>query len=508
MITEPHRSTRDVLEGKNYINGEWRDSHSGNRLESRNPADTREVIGTVPDSDEKDVEEAVASAREAFPRWYALGWVKRGEILDNLAQLLKRDLDFLTRLVTRECGKPLNEARADVVEAIHMVQFASALGRLPYGQVVASEIPEKDSYIRRKPKGVVACISPWNFPVAIPMWEMMPSLVAGNTVVFKPSEETPLCGHYIVKLMEEAGFPRGVVNIVHGIGERAGAALVQHPKVDVVVFTGSYAVGKLIQRQAANEAYKFVATEMGGKNAVIVLEDADLDIAVPACVISAFKTAGQRCVSSNRLIVDRKIVDKFQERFLQMVDRIKIGNGLRDDVFYGPLINEEGRKKYHFHNQKAIEEGADVLREGGDLKGEEYDYGYFVKPFVYRMEHRPGTFCLREEAFSPHCAIIPCDGLEHAVEIYNDTDYGLAMAVITEDFRKMRYVRDHAEYGIGYVNLPSIGAEVHLPFGGVKKSGNGHPSAEGLIDAITHRTAFTINHDKKIALAQGLKAEL
>lgn len=298
-----------------------------------------------------------------------------------------------------------------------------------------------------------------------------------------------------------------MINIVHGDAD-AGRPLSAHPDVDVVVFTGSYQVGKAIQRQAANEAHKFVATEMGGKNAVMVLDDADLEIAVPACVLSAFKTTGQRCVTSGRLIVDAKIVDEFQERFLAMVDRIKIGNGLSEDVFMGPLIEQESIKKYELHNQKAIEEGAQVLREGGVLTGGEYANGWFVKPFVYRMNYRPGTFCLREEAFSPHCAIIPVNGLDEAVKVYNDTDYGLAMAVITEDYRKWRYVRDHAEYGLGYVNLPSIGAEVHLPFGGVKNSGNGHPSAEGLMDAVTHRVAFTVNHAREIKMAQGLSVEL
>jgi aldehyde dehydrogenase (NAD+) len=292
------------------------------------------------------------------------------------------------------------------------------------------------------------------------------------------------------------------------MGETAGAALTKHPEVDVILFTGSFQVGKIVQQQAAGEAHKFAATEMGGKNAVIVLEDADLSIAVPAGVMSAFKTTGQRCVSSNRIIVDRKIVDKYQEQFLDMVDRIKVGNGLDPDTFMGPLINEAGIEKFEMHNAKAKEEGAQVLRDGGRLTDDEFGEGNFVSPFVYRMEYRPNTFCLRQEAFSPHVAIIPVDGVEQATDVYNDTDYGLAMAVCTEDYRKWRYVRDHAEYGLGYVNLPSIGAEVHLPFGGVKSSGNGHPSAEGLIEAVTHRTAFTVNHSREIVMAQGLSAKL
>lgn len=498
----------ETIHAKNLINGEWREAASGERFESRNPADTREVVGTAPKSDAEDIAQAVRAARNAFPGWAALSWVKRGEILDNFAQLIKRDVESLSRLITRECGKPINEGRADVVETLHMVQFAAALGRMPVGDCVSSEIPDKDAFIRRKPKGVIGCITPWNFPMAIPLWEMAPSLIAGNTIILKPSEETPICAHRLFELMVEAGFPPGVFNIVHGIGEQAGAALVKHPDIDVILFTGSFQVGKLVQQQAASEAYKFVATEMGGKNAVIVLDDADLEIAVPAGVLSAFKTTGQRCVTSGRIIVDEKIVDEYQERFLKLVDRIKIGNGLQEDVFMGPLINEAGVRKYEMHNQKARDEGAEILRDGGRLTDGDMQHGHFVKPFVYRMRHSHDSFALREEAFSPHCALIPVNGLEEAVEVYNDTEYGLAMAVCTEDFRKMRYVRDHAEYGLGYVNLPSIGAEVHLPFGGVKRSGNGHPSAEGLLDAVTHRTAFTINHARRIVMAQGLSAEI
>ncbi len=507
LAPESSASRTTPVHALNFIDGEWREAADGGRFESPNPADTREIVGSAPQSGPKDVDAAVRAARAAYPKWAATSWVKRAEVLDHFAQLIKRDTEEMSRLCTRECGKPINEGRADVVESLHMVQYAAALGRLPIGECISSEIADKDAFIRRKPKGVIACISPWNFPMAIPLWEMTPSLVAGNTVILKPAEQTPICAHKLIELLEEAGIPKGVVNIVHGDVE-AGKPLSAHPDVDVVVFTGSFAVGKAIQRQVANEAHKFVATEMGGKNAVIVLDDADLDIAVPAGVLSAFKTTGQRCVTSGRIIVDRKIVDTFQERFLELVDRIKIGNGLREDVFMGPLIEADGIAKYELHNAKAREEGATILREGGRFTDGDCANGHFVKPFVYRMEYRPGTFSLREEAFSPHCAIIPVDGLEQAVDVYNDTDYGLAMAVITEDYRRWRYVRDHAEFGLGYVNLPSIGAEVHLPFGGVKNSGNGNPSAEGLLDAVTHRVAFTVNHAHEIVMAQGLSAKL
>lgn len=492
---------------KNLINGEW--VGTAQTFESLNPADSKQTIGVAPLSGKTDADAAVTAAKEAYEHWRDWSWVRRAEIIDKFAQLMKRDVEELSKLVTMECGKPINEGRADVVEAIHMAQYVAGLGRMPIGNVISSEVPAKDAYILRKPKGVVVCITPWNFPSAIPLWVTLPSLVAGNTVILKPSEETPIVGHKLAELFHEAGFPKGVVNVLHGTGEDIGDPLVKHKDVAAILFTGSRAVGKYIQQQAAGDLYKFAATEMGGKNAVIVLKDADLELATNAAVLSGFKTSGQRCVSSGRIIVDKKIEAQFTDLFVDKVKRIKVGNGLTDDVFMGPLINPDGVAKWKHHNARAIEEGAEVLIEGKELTEGEYACGNFVSPFVYRFKsYKKNTFCLREEAFSPHVAVIGVDGMEEAVEVYNDTDYGLAMAVITEDYRKWRWVRDHAEYGLGYVNLPSIGAEVHLPFGGVKSSGNGHPGAEGILDSVTHRVAFTVNNAKEIVMAQGLSTKI
>lgn len=496
-----------VIEAKNLINGQW--SSTSQTFESLNPADTKMTIGTAPLSGKAEVDAAVAAAKEAFETWREWSWVRRAEIVDNFAQLIKRDVEELSRLVTMECGKPINEGRADVIEALHMAQYVAGLGRMPIGLNISSEVAAKDAFILKKPKGVISCITPWNFPVAIPLWVVLPSVVAGNTVVFKPSEETPICGHKLAELFHEAGFPKGVINVLHGTGEDCGDPMVKHKDVAAILFTGSRGVGKYIQQVAAGDLYKFAATEMGGKNACIILEDADLELAANAAVLSSFKTSGQRCVSSGRLIVDKKIEAKFTEMYLERVKRIKVGNGLNEDTFMGPLINQDGVTKWKHHREKAIEEGGEVLIDGSELTGGEYQCGHFVSPFVYRFKsYKPNTFCLREEAFSPHVAIIGVDGMEEAVKVYNDTDYGLAMAVITEDYRKWRWVRDHAEYGLGYVNLPSIGAEVHLPFGGVKSSGNGHPGAEGIIDSVTHRVAFTVNHAREIVMAQGLSTKV
>jgi len=495
------------IQGENYIDGEWRGSDR--TFESLNPANSKETVGTAPLSTAQDVNDAVAAAKHAYESWREWSWVKRAEVVDNFAQLIKRDVEEMSRLVTRECGKPINEGRADVVEALHMAQYIAGLGRMPNGYTISSEVSAKDAFILKKPKGVIACITPWNFPIAIPLWVVLPSVLAGNTVVFKPSEETPMCGHKLMELFHEAGFPKGVINLIQGTGEEAGDPMVKHKDVAAILFTGSRAVGKYIQQAAAADMYKFAATEMGGKNATLVLDDANMDIAVNACVLGAFKTSGQRCVSTSRIIIDKKIEPEFTKRYLEQVGRIRVGNGLEESTFMGPLINPEGVEKWKFHNQKAREEGAQVLIEGKELTDGGLECGNFVSPFVYRFDnYKKNSFVLREEAFSPHVAIIPVDGMEEAVEVYNDTDYGLAMAVITEDYRKWRWVRDHAEYGLGYVNLPSIGAEVHLPFGGVKASGNGHPGAEGIIESVTHRVAFTVNHAHEIVMAQGLSTKV
>ncbi len=495
------------MKGKNYINGTWVDASSGT-MESRNPANRDEVLGRVPRSGQTDVDAAVAAARKAYPAWRALSRIRRAEYFDAFVQMAKADHEELSRLVAHEAGKAINESRADVTEGIHMAQYEFGLSRMPYGDVVASEIPEKDSFMRRRPKGVVAAITPWNFPFAIPLWIMGPALVEGNTVVFKPSEETPLIAERLVEYLDRAGIPPGVINLVQGVGEEAGRALVHHPHVDVVVFTGSYEVGSEIKQACASDFRKLAVCEMGGKNAVIVLEDADLPLAVNAALLSAFKTSGQRCTSAGRVLVHESLLDEFEKRFVSAAKRIVVGDPLDEKVFMGPLINEAAAKKVEGYNRLAKEEGGRILLEGGRLSGKGYDRGNFLSPFAYRMNHNPKSRVLREEVFGPHVAIVPFRTLEEAIEIYNDTEYGLAVAVITEDYRKARRVREECEYGLGYLNLPTIGAEVHLPFGGVKRSGTGMPSAAALIDAVTHKTAWTVNHAREIKMAQGLKAEV
>jgi aldehyde dehydrogenase (NAD+) len=495
-----------AITGRNFIAGRWR-APAGPTLESHNPAHWGEVLGTFPKASAEEVAQAVTAAREAFPAWRRTSRIRRAELFDTLAQLIKRDVDSLAELMARECGKVVSECRAEVIEGLHMIQYVFGTGRMSIGEIVASEIADKDAFMRRKPWGVVAVITPWNFPFAVPLWMLGPSLLEGNTAVFKPSEDTPAIGERLVELFAEAGFSPGVINLLHGEAE-TGEALVRHPGVNVVLFTGSYDVGHRIQQLSADQYDRIVACEMGSKSAVIVCDDARLDLAVTSSIVSAFKTSGQRCVSAGRILVAEKVFDQFAERFVATAKRLRIGDPLDSANFTGPVIHPGAVDKIERYNELARREGGKVLLEGGRLNANGQADGCFLRPFIYRMEHRPGIRSIREEVFGPHVALIPFRTNEDAVRIYNDTEYGLSMAVITEDYRAMRLFREECEYGMGYVNLPCIGAEVHLPFGGVKKSGNGHPSAAGLMETVTHKTAWTVNHGTEVKMAQGLTTEI
>ncbi len=494
--------TSSRVAGYHLIAGK-RLSSADKSFESLNPARSDDVLGVFPRGGADEANRAVAAARAAYPAWRRTSRILRAELFDNLAQIVKRETDELARLMARECGKVITECRAEVVEGLHMIQYVFGTGRMPTGDVLASEIPEKDAFMRRKPWGVAAVVTPWNFPFAVPLWMLGPSLLEGNTVVFKPSEDTPLIGQRLAELFVEAGFPEGVFNLVQG-AEEAGEALVGNPDVNLVLFTGSYEVGKRIREVSTQFADRIVATETGSKSAVIVCEDARLDLAVTAAVVSAFKTSGQRCVSASRILVHEKLMKTFVEKFVATAKRIRIGDPLDAGNFTGPVIHRDSVEKVLKYNELARKEGAEVLLEGGRMTGGEHARGCYLSPFVYRIEAKPGVRSIREEVFGPHVAVIPFKDNEEGVRIYNDTPFGLSVAIITESYRTMRWFRDECEYGMGYVNLPCIGAEVHLPFGGVKRSGNGHPSAAGLIETVTHKTAWTVNHGTEIKMAQGL----
>ena len=494
-----------------YIDGEWVTGDGSETFTSESPA-TGETLGEFHRGTPADVERAIAAADDATAEWQALSRIERAEYLWDVYHALKSSVDDLGATVSEECGKEISEGRADVVEAAHMVEWAAGDARHPEGDIVPSEIPAKDAYMRRKARGVTGCITPWNFPVAIPYWHMAVALVEGNTVVFKPAEQTPLCANVVAELFDEAGLPDGVFNMVQGFGD-AGETIVDSDDVDTVLFTGSAEVGQQIAQSVAADPGKRVACEMGGKNGIVVTEEADLDIAVHSAVMSSFKTTGQRCVSSERLIVHTDVYDEFKERFVEVAEKVAVGDPLEEDTFMGPLIEADHREKVQRYNDLAREEGVNVLVDRAELDADEIpaggEDGYWVGPFVYEADPDEPLRCTHEEVFGPHVALLEYDGdIERAVEIHNDTDYGLAGAVISEDYRQINYFRDHAEIGLAYANLPCIGAEVQLPFGGVKKSGNGYPSAREVIEAVTDRTAWTLNNSKEIEMAQGLSADL
>ena len=501
--------TTEQLTG-HYIDGEWTEP-DGETFVSENPA-TGEELGTFVRGTDAEVDRAVAAADAAFESWRDRSHIDRAAVLWDVYHELRDRTVELGRIVTKECGKEISEGRADVTEAAHMVEWAAGDARHPKGDVIPSEIAAKDASMRRKPRGVVGCITPWNFPVAIPFWHIAVALVEGNTVVWKPAEQTPWCGKVVAELMADAGVPDGVFNMVQGFGD-AGEAIVDHDDVRTVLFTGSAEVGGEISEKVSAQPGTRAACEMGGKNAVVVTANADLDIAVPAAVLSSYKTTGQRCVSSERLIVHTDVYDEFKERFGEISRNVAVGDPLDEETFMGPLIEAEHREKVTRYNELAREEGVEVLVDRTELDDSEipdgHAEGHWVGPFVYEADPDADLRCTSEEVFGPHVALVEYDGgIERAVEIHDDTEYGLAGAIISEDFREINYYRDHAEVGLSYGNLPCIGAEVQLPFGGVKKSGNGYPSAREVIEAVTDRTAWTLNNAAEIELAQGLSAEI
>jgi aldehyde dehydrogenase (NAD+) len=491
--------------GMNYIGG-FLPSRAD--FGSFNPAN-EEPIGYFPQSTDAEIDEALVAAQKAFPSWKALSRVQRAEYFWRLAKLLEAKVDYVANAISLETGKSLNESKAEVIEALHMTQFCFGKGREPSGDIVASELPERDSYVIRKPKGVVGVIAPWNFPFAIGgFWCSGPSLLEGNTVVFKPSELTPMVGQITAELFQDAGFPPGVFNLLHGDGD-VGAKIVNDDRVAHIAFTGSAEVGRYIRIACAKSWHKTCSCEMGSKSAVMVFADCDFDLAVSACVNSAFKLSGQRCVSAGRLLVQRTVLEKFKERFLY-----EVGTAVAIDPFdtppgvcsvaFGPLISSEQMKRVaEFNDLVRADQDATVLFDG-DKDGRMDGKGYFLRPFVYQSEWADKMY-LKQEVFGPHVAIIPFDTLEDAIRIYDNTEYGLSLGCITNDYRTMREVRNRCDAGMMYFNLGSIGAESHLPFGGIKKSGNGWPSAAGMFDAITHKIAVSINHGQSLNFPQGLK---
>lgn len=486
---------------QNHIDGRWVDAASGETFESTNPA-TGEVLGQVARSGREDVDRAVQAARRAFERWRLVPAPDRGEILFRAAEIMVRRKEELARLMTQEMGKVLAEARGDVQEGIDMTYFMAGEGRRLQGHTVPSELKEKFAMSVRDPIGVVAAITPWNFPLAIPTWKLMPSLVCGNTVVFKPASDTPIVAWELVRILEEAGLPGGVLNAVFGPGNEVGGALVDYPGVDLVSFTGSTEAGTKVYQQGAGHLRR-IHLELGGKNAIIVLADADLELVVQGIIWSAFGTTGQRCTAASRIIVAEQVREELTAKLVAATDRLKVGYGLEPGVDVGPLINGRALEKVHAYTRIGVEEdGATLLTGGKQLTGNGHTGGHFYAPTIF-TDVTPDMRIAREEIFGPTTVIIAVRDLEEAIRVNNDTRYGLSTAIFTRDvsqaFRAMRDITT----GLVYVNAGTIGAEIQLPFGGTRGTGNGHREAgEAALDVYSEWKTLYIDYSGRLQKAQ------
>jgi acyl-CoA reductase-like NAD-dependent aldehyde dehydrogenase len=485
---------------RNYVGGRWQDARSGKVLEHRDPA-TGEVVALVPESGPEDVDEAVQAAREAFGRWRLTPAPRRAEIFFRAAQILTRRKEELARRMTQDMGKVLEESRGEVQEGIDMVYYMAGEGRRLLGQTMPAELPDKFAMVVRDPIGVVAAITPWNFPFSIPTWKLCPALIAGNTAVFKPSSDAPRLAMDLVEVLIEAGLPPGVLNLVYSSSPQVGDHLVRHPLVDAISFTGSTAVGKQVAA-AAGSLMKRVSVELGGKNAVVVLEDADLDLATEAIVWGAFGTSGQRCTATSRVIVQRSVQEELERRLVERTRQLRIGNGLEPGVQVGPVIHSAAMAKIQRYVDEAKQQGARLLIGGKPAVGEHLRTNLYYEPTIF-TDVRPDMTIAQEEIFGPVLAILPAQDLEEAVAIANGVRYGLSGSIFTRDIgRAFRAIRD-IQVGILYVNSGTTGAEIQTPFGGTRETGNGHREAGTYgIDFFTELKTVYVDYSGRLQRAQ------
>jgi aldehyde dehydrogenase (NAD+) len=489
----------------NLIGGEWKPAVSGKTVLNLNPADHTDVVGAFPSSHAEDVALAVAAAKKAFATWRLVPAPKRAEILLRAGSILVHNKEKFARDMTREMGKVLAETRGDVQEAIDEAFYVAGEGRRLFGQTTPSELQNKFAMSVRMPVGVVGLITPWNFPMAIPSWKLFPALVSGNTCVIKPATDTPLSTYNLVQALVDAGLPPGVVNLVSGSGSATGNALVEHPDVRAISFTGSSTVGSLVGQRAA-ATFKPVSLEMGGKNAQIVLDDANLELALEGALWGSFGTTGQRCTATSRILLQKGIARRFTAEFVARAKKLKVGNGLDESVEVGPQVNPNQLETSARYVEIALAEGAELLTGGHALTGGIFAHGTFFEPTVFTGV-TPAMRIAREEVFGPVVSLIEFDTFEQAIQIANSIDYGLSTALYTKDVnRAFAAIRD-LESGITYINAPTIGAEVHLPFGGVKQTGNGHREGLGAIDFFTTWKAVYVDYSDKLQRAQIDNAE-
>jgi len=495
----PRTSTKTYY---NYIGGKWVASESGEWFENVNPADTRDTVGRFALSTAKDVDAAVSAARNAFDGWRRTPAPRRAEILFRLGEILIRDKERLSAEMTREMGKVLKETGGDVQEAIDCTFYTAGEGRRLHGFTTPAEMPNKFAMCVRQPVGLCGLITPWNFPMAIPSWKLIPALVCGNTVVIKPAEDTPLSTYNLVKACEEAGVPPGVVNLVTGYGETAGAAITNHPALRLISFTGSTETGRIVASACA-ERNAICSLEMGGKNVIIVMDDADVDLAVEGAVWGAFGTSGQRCTASSRVVVHKKVYKQFSKKLVERARALRVGNGAEAKTDMGPVINADAVHKilgYIEIGQR--EDGATLACGGNRLTKGDHAHGYFIEPTVF-TDVKAGMRIAQEEIFGPVTAVVPTNSLEEAIEIANGVRYGLSAAIYTQDVNRAFHAMNEMYTGIFYVNSSTIGAEVHLPFGGTKGTGNGHREAgTQVLDIFTEWKSIYVDYSGKLQRAQ------
>ncbi|MBS3127988.1 aldehyde dehydrogenase family protein [Candidatus Woesearchaeota archaeon] len=491
----------------NYINGKWVSASSGKRFKSINPADTRKVIGEFPASDKKDVDNAVAAAKKAFEHWRLVPAPKRGEFLFKAAKILEERKEMIGDLVCKEMGKVRHESHGDVQEAIDMGYYMAGEGRRLFGDTVHSELPQKDIKTIRVPLGVFGLITPWNFPTAIPAWKIFPALICGNTVVFKPPSYTPASACELVKCFHDAGIPPGVLNMVHGSGGVVGETIITHPHINGISFTGSSTTGKRIAEACAPRFIKH-SLEMGGKNGIIIMDDADLDLAVDGCVWAGFGTTGQRCTAGSRVIVHKKVYDAFLKKFVTAVKKLRLGNGMDKNTDVGPLISAESVEKVKRYMTIARENDKVAILCGGKIPSDpKLKHGYFFQPTILinvQSHHRVA----QEEIFGPVVAVLKANDLNEAITIANDVQYGLSSAIFTKDLRNAHLAARELQTGIVYINASTIGAEIHTPFGGIKNTGNGHREAGGqggALETYTEIKVINVDYSGKIQKAQGIE---
>ncbi|MBI1822449.1 MAG: aldehyde dehydrogenase family protein [Nitrospirae bacterium] len=474
----------------NYINGKWIKGKSGKTFDSINPADNDEIIGTLPASSADDVDEAAKAAKAAFQSWRLIPPPKRGEILFRAAELLQKNKQRLGELVCREMGKVLPEALGDVQEAIDMAYFMGGEGRRLSGETVPSELPDKDAKSVRVPIGVFGLITPWNFPIAIPSWKIFPALVCGNTVVFKPSSYTPVCAAQFIEILIEAGVPKGVLNLVHGEGSVVGTAIIKHPDIQAISFTGSSATG--VQLEAiCGTLHKPISSETGGKNPIIVMEDADLDLAVEGAIWGGFGTTGQRCTAASRVIVHETVHDPFVKKFKNKASQLKIGNGLEKNTQVGPVINKSQYEKILAYIEIGKKEGAELILGGKCYRSGACAKGTFIEPTIF-INVTPDMRIANEEIFGPVVAVLKVKNLEEAIRIANQVEYGLSSAIYTRNVNYAALAERDLDTGIVYINASTIGAEIQLPFGGTKKTGFGPREAGGRGGSLDNYTKWKV----------------